>query len=170
MLPPALSTKTRHVVGYAIDSKKAIVVLVNKWDLHAKGETQEDFAKKIQERFKFLDYAKVIFVSAKDGTGVDKIYPAIAEAFDSFNRRIPTSVLNKIVLDAQSINPTPDFNHGRLKIVYSSQVAVNPPTFVMFCNNPSFAHFSYTRYLENRLRESFDFTGSPINIIYRERK
>jgi GTPase len=160
----------RHVVGYALDSKKAIVVLVNKWDLHGKGETQEDFTKKIQERFKFLDYAKVIFVSAKDGTGIDKIYPAIAEAYDSFNRRIPTSVLNKIVLDAQSINPTPDFNHGRLKIVYSSEVAVNPPTFVMFCNNPSYAHFSYTRYLENRLRESFDFAGSPINIIYRERK
>lgn len=160
----------RHVVGYAIDSHKAIVVLVNKWDLHAKGETQEDFTKKIQERFKFLDYAKVIYVSAKDGSGIDKIYPAIAEAFDSYNRRVPTSVLNKIILDAQTINPTPEFNHGRLKIVYGSQVSVNPPTFVLFCNNPSFAHFTYTRYLENRLRESFDFSGSPINIIYRERK
>jgi GTP-binding protein len=160
----------RHVVGYAIDSHKAIVVLVNKWDLHAKGETQEDFTKKIQERFKFLDYAKVIYVSAKDGSGIDKIYPAIAEASDSYNRRVPTSVLNKIILDAQTINPTPEFNHGRLKIVYGSQVSVNPPTFVLFCNNPNFAHFTYTRYLENRLRESFDFSGSPINIIYRERK
>lgn len=160
----------RHVVGYAIDSDKAIVVLVNKWDLHAKGETQEDFTKKIQERFKFLDYAKVIYVSAKDGSGIDKIYPAIAEASDSYNRRVPTSVLNKIILDAQTINPTPEFNHGRLKIVYGSQVSVNPPTFVLFCNNPNFAHFTYTRYLENRLRESFDFSGSPINIIYRERK
>jgi GTP-binding protein len=89
---------------------------------------------------------------------------------DSYNRRVPTSVLNKIILDAQTINPTPEFNHGRLKIVYGSQVSVNPPTFVLFCNNPSFAHFTYTRYLENRLRESFDFSGSPINIIYRERK
>jgi len=160
----------RHVVGYAIDAKKAVVVLVNKWDLHEKGLTQETFVKKFQEKFKFLDYAKVIFVSAKDGTGIEKIYPAIAEAFDSYNRRISTSIINKIIIDAQAMNPTPEFNHGRLKVLFANQVAANPPTFVFFCNNPKFAHFSYTRYLENRLRESFDFSGSPINIIYRERK
>jgi len=160
----------RHVVGYAIEAKKAVVVLVNKWDLHEKGLTQEDFVKKFQERFKFLDYAKVIFVSAKDGTGIEKIYPAIAEAFDSYNRRISTSIINKIISDAQAMNPTPEFNHGRLKVLFANQVAANPPTFVFFCNNPHFVHFSYTRYLENRLRESFDFAGSPINIIYRERK
>lgn len=160
----------RHVVGYAIEAKKAVVVLVNKWDLHEKGLTQETFVKKFQEKFKFLDYAKVIFVSAKDGTGIEKIYPAIAEAFDSYNRRISTSIINKIIIDAQAMNPTPEFNHGRLKVLFANQVAANPPTFVFFCNNPKFAHFSYTRYLENRLRESFDFSGSPINIIYRERK
>ena len=139
-------------------------------NFHEKGLTQETFVKKFQEKFKFLDYAKVIFVSAKDGTGIEKIYPAIAEAFDSYNRRISTSIINKIIIDAQAMNPTPEFNHGRLKVLFANQVAANPPTFVFFCNNPKFAHFSYTRYLENRLRESFDFSGSPINIIYRERK
>lgn len=160
----------KHVCGYAIEAKKSIVVVVNKWDLHAKGFSQEDFIKQFKERFKFLDYVKILFVSAKEGTGIDQIYPAVAEAFASGQRRIPTSVLNKIILDAQAMNPTPEFNHGRLKILFASQVACTPPTFVMFCNNPNFVHFSYTRYLENRLRDSFDFTGSPINIVYRERK
>jgi GTP-binding protein len=78
--------------------------------------------------------------------------------------------LNQIIQDAQMMNPTPEFNHGRLKVNYASQVATNPPTFVMFCNDPEFAHFSYTRYLENRLRDSFDFTGTPIKIVYRRKK
>ncbi|MDO5330380.1 MAG: ribosome-associated GTPase EngA, partial [Bacillota bacterium] len=124
----------------------------------------------IRTRFKFLDYATIIFCSAQTGSGVEKILPAIKQANESFHRRIPTSALNKIVADAQAMNPTPDFNHGRLKIMFASQVSVAPPSFVMFCNNPQFAHFSYTRYLENRLRDSFDFSSSPINIIYRQRK
>ena len=159
-----------HVVGYAIDKKKAVILVVNKWDLAATGQTQEEFKKDIATRFKFLDYATVLFVSAKTGRGISAILPAIQKAHESFHRRVPTSVLNKIVLDAQAMNPTPEFNHGRLKIVYASQVAVAPPTFVMFCNDPKFAHFSYTRYLENRMRETFDFEGSPLNIIYRQRK
>ena len=159
-----------HVVGYAIDAKKAIVVVVNKWDLAAKGLGQEQFEKEFRARFKFLDYAKLIFISAKTKKGVENVFPAIKEAYESSQRRVPTSVLNKIILDAQNMNPTPEFNHGRLKIVYASQVDVAPPTFVMFCNNPDYAHFSYTRYLENRLRETFEFAGSPISIVYRMRK
>lgn len=159
-----------HVSGYAVEAKKSMVVVVNKWDLHPKGLSQADFVKKFQEKFKFLDFVKVIFISAKNKTGIEQIYPAVAEAFESGQRRIPTSILNKIVLDAQAMNPTPNFNHGRLKVYFASQVSINPPTFVLFCNNPEFAHFSYTRYFENRFRASFDFTGSPINIVYRERK
>ena len=117
-----------------------------------------------------MDFARIIYVSAKTGRDVDEILPAIKQAYESAQRRIPTSILNQIILDAQNMNPTPEFNHGRLKIFYSNQVAVNPPTFVMFCNDPKFAHFSYTRYLENRLRDSFDFTGTPLHIIYRQRK
>ena len=160
----------RHVSGYALEAKKGIVIVVNKWDLAPKGMTQEEFAKEIKNRFKFLDFAEIIFVSAATGRGMDQILPAIERAFEGCNRRVPTSILNQIIQDAQNMNPTPEFNHGRLKIIFASQVAVNPPTFVMFCNDPKFAHFSYTRYLENRLRDCFDFSGTPISIIYRQRK
>lgn len=160
----------RHVSGYALEAKKAMVVVVNKWDLAAKGMQQAEFAELIKSRFKFLDFAPILFVSAKTGRGVEAILPAIEEAYEGSNRRIPTSVLNQIVSDAQMMNPAPEFNHGRLKVFFASQTGVNPPTFVFFCNDPSYAHFSYTRYFENRLRSSFDFTGTPINIIYRQRK
>ena len=160
----------RHVSGYALEAKKGIVLVVNKWDLAPKGMTQEEFEKEIRSRFKFLDFAEVIFVSASTGRGLDQILPAVERAFEGCNRRVPTSILNQIIQDAQNMNPTPEFNHGRLKIIFSSQVAVNPPTFVMFCNDPKFAHFSYTRYLENRLRDCFDFSGTPLSIIYRQRK
>lgn len=161
----------KHVVGYAMDEKKAIVILVNKWDLgQAQKFDKQHFIDDIHSQFKFLDYAPILFVSAETGEGVDKILPAITEAFDAFNRRVPTNVLNDIIQDAQYMNPSPEFNHGRLKILFANQVTIKPPTFVFFCNDPKTAHFSYTRYLENRLRESFDFSGTPINIIYRERK
>lgn len=161
----------KHVVGYAMEEKKAIVILVNKWDLgKANKFDKQHFIDDIRNQFKFLDYAPILFISAETGEGVDKILPAVAEAYDGYNRRIPTSLLNQIISDAQEMNPTPDFNHGRLKILFANQVSVMPPTFVFFCNNPKTAHFSYTRYLENRLRESFDFAGTPIAIIYRERK
>ncbi|MDY6430520.1 MAG: ribosome biogenesis GTPase Der [Bacilli bacterium] len=157
----------RHVAGYAFEEKKGMVIVVNKWDLAKKGLSQEEFSAEIRDRFKFLAFAEIVYVSAKTGKGVNKIIPAILRAYESINKRVPTSILNQIILDAQNMNPTPNFNHGRLKIMFSSQVSVNPPTFVMFCNDPNFAHFSYTRYLENRIRNSFDFTGTPINIIYR---
>ena len=160
----------RHVSGYALEAKKGIVVVVNKWDLAPKGLEQGEFEQEIKTRFKFLDFAEILFVSAKTGKGIEKILPAIEKAFEGCNRRVPTSILNQIIQDAQMMNPTPEFNHGRLKILFSNQVATNPPTFVMFCNSPAFAHFSYTRYLENRLRESFDFSGTPISIVYRMRK
>ncbi|MBO8425733.1 MAG: ribosome biogenesis GTPase Der [Firmicutes bacterium] len=159
----------RHVAGYALEAKKAIVIAVNKWDAHAPGAMQQQFEEEIRTRFKFLSFAKVVFTSAKTGRNLDAILPSVKEAYEASCRRIPTSVLNKIVSDAQQMNPTPEFNHGRLKIVYANQVGTNPPTFVFFCNNPEYAHFSYTRYLENRLRETFDFTGTPIHIIYRQR-
>ena len=160
----------RHVAGYAFEAHKGMVIVVNKWDEAPKGLMQTEFEKEIRSRFKFLDFAKIIFTSAKTGKGVENIIPSVEEAYSSCCRRVPTSILNEIINEAQSLNPTPDFNHGRLNIKFASQVSTNPPTFVMFCNNPKFAHFSYTRYLENRLRESFDFIGTPINIVYRERK
>ena len=159
----------RHVAGYALEAKKGIVIVVNKWDQAPKGLMQQQFEEEIRTRFKFLSFAKVIFCSAKTGRNVQSILPAVKQAYEAASRRVGTSILNQIIQDAQQMNPTPEFNHGRLKIVFASQVSTNPPTFVCFCNDPHFAHFSYTRYLENRLRESFDFTGTPLHIIYRQR-
>jgi GTP-binding protein len=166
-----LIEQDKHVVGYAMDAKKAIILVVNKWDIekHNEADTNE-LIKKLRLDFKFLDYAPILFMSAKTGKGVEKLLPSIEKAYEGFNRRIPTPILNRVISDAQAVNPTPSFNHGRLKIVFANQVTICPPTFVFFCNNPNYAHFSYTRYLENRLRESFDFTGTPLNIIYRMRK
>lgn len=159
----------RHVAGYALEARKGIVIVVNKWDQAPKGLMQQQFEEEIRTRFKFLSFAKVIFCSAKTGRNVQSILPAVKQAYEAASRRVGTSILNQIIQDAQQMNPTPEFNHGRLKIVFASQVSTNPPTFVCFCNDPNFAHFSYTRYLENRLRESFDFTGTPLHIIYRQR-
>jgi GTP-binding protein len=161
----------KHVVGYAMDGKRAIVVVVNKWDLAKKEkENKVSFTQDLKAQFKFLDYAPVLYVSAETGEGLSEILPAVKKAHEAFNRRIPTSVLNDIITDAQDMNPTPNFHNGRLKILFSNQVGVRPPTFVLFCNDPKTAHFSYTRYLENRIRASFDFSGTPINLIYRIRK
>ncbi len=166
-----LVEQDKHVVGYAVESGKAIVVAINKWDAEKHlPEDEKNFREKIRTGMKFLDYASVCFISALTGRGIDILLDYVSKAAEGYRRRIPTGILNDIIREAQVYNPTPDFNHGRLKIYYASQVAVAPPTFVMFCNNPEFAHFSYTRYLENRLRESFDFEGSPIHIIYRLRK
>lgn len=161
----------KHVAGYAYEADKAMGIVVNKWDLaKAKGKTKESFTKEIRTAFKFLDFAPIVFVSALTGEGCQKVLDAARAAHEAYNRRVSTAILNDIVRDAQDLNPTPDFHHGRLKIYYASQARTAPPTFIMFCNDPKHAHFSYTRYLENRFRESFAFDGSPIKIVYRERK
>lgn len=166
-----IQQQDKHVVGYAYEAKKAIVIVVNKWDLVTRSETaMVEFTKKIRDEFKFLDFAPIVFLSAKNKSRINTLLPNIIKAYDSYLRRVNTSVLNEIMEDAQIINPTPNFNGGRLKIYFANQVAIKPPTFVLFVNNPSFMHFSYERYLENRLRNAFDFEGTPIKIICRERR
>lgn len=166
-----ITQQDKHVVGYAMDADKAIVIVVNKWDLVKKTETaMHEFTKKVRNEFKFLDYAPIVFISAKDKSRIHTIFPEIDMAYSSYNFRVGTSTLNEIIQDAQVINPTPIFNGGRLKIYFANQVSVCPPTFVLFVNEPDYMHFSYKRYLENRLRDSFEFTGSPIRIVTRARK
>ncbi len=161
----------KHVVGYATDESKAIIIVVNKWDAVKKDEkTMDEFKKKIRKEFKFLDYAPIVFVSALTKARIHDIFTMIDYVEKAYNLRIPTNTLNGIIQDAQIMNETPMFNGGRLKIYYVNQVAVKPPTFVLFVNNPNYMHFSYKRYLENRIRESFNFDGTPIKIILRERK
>ncbi|MBE6132892.1 MAG: ribosome biogenesis GTPase Der [Erysipelotrichaceae bacterium] len=166
-----ITNQDKHVVGYALEENKAIVIVVNKWDLVEHTENaMNEFKKKVRNEFKFLDYAPIVFLSAKDRSRIQTLFPEINIAYNSYNFRVGTSVLNDVIADAQIMNPTPVFNGGRLKIYFASQVATCPPTFILSVNNPEFMHFSYQRYIENRLRDSFEFTGTPLKIICRERK
>ncbi len=160
----------KHVIGYAIEQDKAIIIVVNKWDLVEKNEkTMQEFEKLIRAEFKFLDYAPIVFVSALKKERLHTIFKAIDVAYDGYVSRIQTSLLNSVIEDAQIMNETPNFNGGRLRIYYANQVAIKPPTIVLFCNDPNYLHFSYERYLKNRLRETFVFDGSPIKLIFRRK-
>lgn len=160
----------KHVAGNAHEAGKAVILVVNKWDLVNKdGKTMSKMEKELREQFKYLDYAPIVFVSAKERKRIDVLFPLIQEVYGNSCKRVSTSVLNDVLIDAQAINPTTTFNGGRLRIYYANQVAVCPPTFVLFTNDPQYLHFSYKRYLENRLREAFGFDGTPMHIICRKR-
>ena len=160
----------KHVAGYAHEAGKGVILVVNKWDLVTKDDkTMNKMEKELRSQFKYLDYARIIFISAKTHQRVNQLFPLIQEAYLNSHKRVQTSVLNDVLVDAQAINPTTTFNGGRLKIFYANQVSICPPTFVLFVNDPQYMHFSYKRYLENRLRESFGFEGTPIHIICRKR-
>ena len=166
-----IQEQDKHVVGYAIEAKKSIIIVVNKWDTVEKNEkTMAEFTKKVRDEFKFLDYAPIVFVSALTKSRISTIYDEIDACYEAFNTRVATSVLNEVMQDAQIMNPAPYFNGGRIRIYFANQVSVCPPTFVLFVNDPTFMHFSYNRYIENRLRDTFNFSGTPISIICRERK
>lgn len=160
-----------HVVGYAMDAKKAIIIIVNKWDAIEKdNNTMANFTKEIRKKFKFLDYVPILYVSSLTGQRVNEIVPLIEKVYDSYTYQIRTSALNEIIQTAQMMNETPNFNGGRCKIYYAQQVSSKPVSIALFCNEPTWMHFSYLRYIENNIRESFELIGSPINLICRKRK
>ncbi|MEH7457765.1 ribosome biogenesis GTPase Der [Bacillus pseudomycoides] len=160
----------KKIAGYAHDSGRAVIIVVNKWDAVKKDEkTMKAFEENIRAHFQFLDYAPIVFLSAKTKKRTQTLLPVINEVNESHSIRIQTNVLNDVIMDAVAMNPTPTHNGQRLKIFYATQVAVKPPTFVVFVNDPELMHFSYERFLKNRLRESFGFVGTPIRIISRAR-
>lgn len=161
----------KHVAGYAHEAGRAIVIVVNKWDtLKKDNKTMSDFENLIRQEFQYLSYAPIIFVSAKTKQRLDKLPELIKRVNDNHEQRISSAVLNDVVMDAIAHNPTPTDNGKRLRIYYATQVAIKPPTFVIFVNDPELMHFSYERFLENQIREAFDFEGTPIHIIERRRK
>ncbi|MBM7544677.1 GTP-binding protein [Weissella beninensis] len=161
----------KHVAGYAHEAGRAIILVVNKWDtLKKDNRTMQEFEQHIRNEFKYLDYAPIVFVSAKTRQRLDKL-PALIKMVDqNHKRRIASSVLNEVLLDAIATNPTPTVHGKRLRIYYGTQVSIQPPTFVIFVNDPEMMHFSYQRFLENQIRNAFDFTGTPVHLIIRERK
>ena len=160
----------KKIAGYAHDSGRAVVIVVNKWDAVKKDEkTMKAFEENIRAHFQFLEYAPIVFLSAKTRKRTQTLIPVIDEVNESHSIRIQTNVLNDVIMDAVAMNPTPTHNGSRLKIFYATQVAVKPPTFVVFVNDTELMHFSYERFLKNRLREAFGFVGTPIHIIARAR-
>ena len=160
----------RSVVSHAVEEGKPLIIVVNKWDLVNKEEkSMNDYIKDLKENFKFCSYATFLFVSALTKQRVGQITNEIARVYKNASKHIPTSIVNEIILDAFAYNPTPDFNGGRLKIFYANQVSTNPPLIILFVNDPNYMHFSYRRYLENKLRERIDFEGTPIKIVCRAR-
>lgn len=159
-----------RVFSYAHDEGKSIIILVNKWDAIEKdNHSTKEFEKQIRTRFKFLDYAPILFVSAETGQRLHRLPELIKSVYESRMQRIQSSILNDVLMDALAMNPTPTVKNKRLKIYYMTQVAVGPPTFIVFVNDTELLHFSYRRFLENQLRANFSFEGTPIKLIPRNR-
>lgn len=160
----------KKIAGYATEAGKAVIIVVNKWDTVEKDtNTMNRWDKELRSHFQFITYAPIIYLSAKTTKRVSTLFPEIQKAYFNYNRRVQTSVLNDVILDAFYVNPPKIHNGGKAKVYYATQVASKPPTFVLFVNDENIMHFSYERYLKNRLRESFDFEGTPIKIILRKR-
>lgn len=161
----------KRVAGYAHEAGRGVIIVVNKWDVPEKdANSMKDFEKAIRQEFQYLDYAPILFVSAKTGQRIPDILNLVDEVHNNQTRRIQSSVLNDLLLEATRITPTPLVNGKRLRIYYMTQVDSNPPTFVVFVNDPELLHFSYKRFLINQLRQNFDFKGTPIKILARKRK
>lgn len=160
----------KHVAGYAYEAGKPIIIVVNKWDAVEKDEhTMVAFEEKVRNEFAYLAYAPIMFVSAKTRQRVDTIIPEVDCVYENSIRRVPTNILNEVIADSQITTPAPARNGKRFRIYYATQVAIQPPTFVLSCNEPKLMHFTYQRFIENTLRRAFDFEGTPIHIIARKK-
>lgn len=166
-----IEEQDKRIAGYAAEYQKAVIIVVNKWDAVVKNEkSMNEYIKKIRSHFLFLSYAPIVFVSALKNERIHTLFEQIKIVYENYNRRLITNVVNDVILDANLLNQAPEIKGVRLKIYYATQVSVAPPTFVFFVNDPNAMHFSYQRYLENKLREAFMLEGSPIKIILRKKE
>jgi len=165
-----LTEQDTKIAGYAHDNGKASIIIVNKWDLIEKEDkTYLKFEERIRNGLSFMTYAPILLISAKTGKRINKIFDLIKVAHENHSMRITTGVLNDIVNEAILMNQPPSDKGKRLKIFYATQVGVKPPKFVIFINDKDLMHFSYARYLENQIRQSFGFEGTPIQFEFREK-
>lgn len=158
----------KHIASYALEKGKAIVIIVNKYD-ESNEEKKKEFTKLIRAEFQFLPYANIVFVSALNKKRINLIMPEVLKAYESTTRRIQTSVLNEIINEAYNLNLPPSYKGKRLKIYYVTCEDIKPPKFVFYVNNKNLVHFSYYRYLENKLRENIELTGTPIILKFKNR-
>ncbi len=164
-----VTAQDMHVAGYIQQAIKGIVVVVNKWDLIADKDLTE-WNTGIRSQLKFIAYAPVLYTSAKFGQGVDKILPQARQVYQERLKRLPTAEVNDVIQQAVAAHNLPRSGRKRLKIRYATQAEVNPPTFVFFVNDARLIHFSYRRYLENKLRQAFGFTGTPVRLVFKAKE
>ena len=159
------------IAGKAHEAGKAVIIVINKWDEYDKENgTLENYTKTVYQKLSYLTYAPILFISAKTGQRVEKLFPLINEVSNNNSMRIATSALNELLAEAVAIVQPPTDKGKRLKVFYITQVSTNPPTFAIFVNDKKLFHFSYERYIVNKLRQEFGFKGTPIRILVRERK
>lgn len=167
----SLSAQDAHIAGYILEEWKSVVVLVNKWDAVEKDTfTMAGYTEVIRRELNFLPYVPIIFISAKNGQRVDQVLPTALRVQEERLARLSTSQINKIIQTAQDVHPAPAHAGRALKIYYGTQVRSDPPTFLLYVNDPTLSHFSYERYLENSIRKEYPFLGTPIRIIMRPRR
>ena len=160
----------KHIAGYALEAGKPVIIAVNKWDtVEDKDNKMKEFKQNIRNNFQFMDYAPIVFLSALTKKRIHTLIPEIKKAFENSKKEIKTSLLNDVIMDAYTLNLPPSYKGKRLKIYFASQVSTCPPTFDIQVNSKGLVHFSYERYLENKIRESFDFEGTPIKIQFKNK-
>jgi len=166
-----LSSQDAHIAGYILDEWKSCVVLINKWDALAKDTyTMENYTQLVRRELNFMDYVPLLFISAKTGQRVDQVLPLALRVQEERLARLTTSKINDIIQKAMDYQPPPSHAGRQLKIYYGTQVRSDPPTFVLFVNDPTLMHFSYLRFLENRIREEYGFLGTPIKLAAKGHK
>ena len=163
-----LTSQDKHIAGYIQEAAKGVVLVVNKWDL-AQSQSVVEYNRYIRSQLKFMPYAPVVYISAKFGHGVDKVMPQAFGVYQERLKRLSTTEVNSVVQPAVAAHNLPRKGGKQLKIFYATQAEVNPPTFVFFVNDAKLIHFSYQRYLENKLRQAFSFGGTPLRLIFKTR-
>lgn len=159
----------KRIAGYAHEAGRGLIIVVNKWDAIQKDDrTHSQFIKQIRQELHFIDYAPILFVSAKTKQRINTILPKVQEVAEQHAFRLPTHLVNELLMDAIAYNPPPTKKGRKLKIKYGAQVSVKPPTFVLFVNDKELMHFSYERYLINKIRETFPFEGTPLKLLIRQ--
>jgi len=160
----------KHIAGYAIEKGKGIIIVVNKWDtVENKDQDINLFTDEIRKEFQFIPYAPIVFLSALTKKRIHTLMPEVVKVGENIKKEVKSSVLNEVILDAYTDNPAPTYKGKRLKIYFTHQSGIKPPKFTFNVNNKTLVHFSYERYLENKIRENFDFTGTPIVLEYKNR-
>ena len=160
----------KHIASYALEAGKALILVVNKWDLiDNKDQAIKEFTKKVRAEFQFLSYVPIVFLSAKTKKRLHTLMPEVIKVYENAHKEVKTSVLNDVITDAVANEAPPSYKGKRLKIYYTSQTGTCPPKFTFFVNNKGLVHFSYHRYLENKIRESFGFEGTPIVFQFKNR-